>query len=226
MHIGIIPDGNRRYGKKHKLGFSSAYKKGKDRLKDILNYILDSEEINEITVYALSYKNCVNRSKTEVNIAENIIIEGFDELLIDKRIKEVLVTFHGNIITDKVISDKLQEKILELRHKTDSPKKWSKIEKLLIKKIPLQEAIFEGYKKKINFLIAYDEKHYAPYGYSIFPIDFIIRTGGYKRLSGFCPVESANAELFFVNKLFPEFSIENLKEIIEEFKEIERNFGR
>lgn len=224
MHIGIIPDGNRRYGKKHKLGFSSAYKKGKDRLKDILNYVLDSEEINEITVYALSYKNCVNRSKTEVNIAENIIIEGFDELLIDKRIKEVLVTFHGNIITNKV-SDKLQEKIFELRHKTDSPEKWSKIEELLTKKIPLQEAIFTEYKKKINFLIAYDEKHDALYGHSIFPIDLIIRTGGYKRLSGFCPIESANAELFFVDKLFPEFSIDDLKEVIEEFKEIKRNFG-
>lgn len=223
MHIGIIPDGNRRYGKKHKLGFSSAYKKGKDRLKDILNYVLDSEEINEITVYALSYKNCVNRSKTEVNIAENIIIEGFDELLKDKRIKEVLVTFHGNIITNKV-SDKLQEKIFELRHETDSPEKWSKIE-TLIKKIPLQEAIFEEYKKKINFLIAYDEKHHTYYDYLINPIDLIIRTGGYKRLSGFCPIESANAELFFVDKLFPEFSIDDLKEIIDEFKEIKRNFG-
>jgi len=203
MHIGIIPDGNRRYGKKHKLGFSLAYKKGKDRLKDILNYVLDSEEINEITVYALSYKNCVNRSKIEVNIVENIIIEGFDELLIDKRIKDVLVTFHGNIITDRVISYELQRKIFELRDKTDN----------------------SVFNKKINFLIAYDEKHHTYYDYLINPIDLIIRTGGYKRLSGFCPVESANAELFFSDKLFPEFTVEDLKGVIEEFKETKRNFG-
>lgn len=204
IHIGIIPDGNRRYGKKHKLDFLLAYKKGKDRLKDILDFVLDSEEINEVTIYALSYKNCINRSKTEVEIVENIIIEGFDELLKDKRIKDVLVTFHGNIITDRVISDELQEKIFELRDKTDN----------------------SVFNKKINFLIAYDEKHHTYYDYPINPIDLIVRTGGYKRLSGFCPIESANAELFFVDKLFPEFSIDDLKEIIEEFKEIKRNFGR
>ena len=203
IHLGIIPDGNRRYGKKHKLDFFLAYMKGKDRLKGILNFVLDSEEINEVTIYALSYKNCINRSKFELKIVEYIIIEGFDELLKDKRIKNVLMTFHGSI-TDGVIGNELQKKIFELKDKADNP----------------------VFNKKINFLIAYDETHYTYYDYPINPIDLIVRTGGYKRLSGFCPIESANAELFFVDKLFPEFTVEDLKDIIEEFKKIKRNFGR
>ena len=55
--------------------------------------------------------------------------------------------------------------------------------------------------------------------------DIIIRTGGEKRLSGFMPFQSAYSELFFTEKLFPDFSVRDLKRAIDEFHKRKRRFG-
>lgn len=55
--------------------------------------------------------------------------------------------------------------------------------------------------------------------------DLIIRTGGEKRLSNFLLWQSAYSELYFSDKLWPEFMEEDLLEAIEDFKNRKRRFG-
>ena len=55
--------------------------------------------------------------------------------------------------------------------------------------------------------------------------DILIRTGGQKRLSNFMLWQLAYTELFFLNKLWPEFNSNDLKKIIKKYKNIKRNFG-
>lgn len=55
--------------------------------------------------------------------------------------------------------------------------------------------------------------------------DMIIRTGGQMRLSNFLLFQSAYSELFFVDTLWPDFSIAEYDSIIEEYKARTRNFG-
>ena len=56
--------------------------------------------------------------------------------------------------------------------------------------------------------------------------DILIRPGGEKRLSDFLLWQSAYTELVFLEKLWPEFTKEDLIWCIEEFKRRERRFGR
>ena len=56
--------------------------------------------------------------------------------------------------------------------------------------------------------------------------DLLIRTGNTKRLSNFLLWQLAYTELFFLNKLWPDFKISDLSKIINEFKKSKRNFGR
>ena len=56
-------------------------------------------------------------------------------------------------------------------------------------------------------------------------VDLLIRTGGEKRLSNFLLLQSAYAELYFCDTLFPDFNGEALKKIIEDFKKRNRRFG-
>ena len=56
--------------------------------------------------------------------------------------------------------------------------------------------------------------------------EILIRTGGHKRLSNFLLWQLAYTELFFLNKLWPDFKIGDLSKIINEFKKSKRNFGR
>ena len=55
--------------------------------------------------------------------------------------------------------------------------------------------------------------------------DIMIRTGGNKRLSNFLLWQLAYTEIFFVNKLWPDFSENDFNNIIRKFNKIKRNFG-
>ncbi len=55
--------------------------------------------------------------------------------------------------------------------------------------------------------------------------DIVLRYGGYKRLSNFMPLQTAYSELFFTEKLWPDFDEGDIDGIIREYKEIKRNFG-
>ena len=55
--------------------------------------------------------------------------------------------------------------------------------------------------------------------------DILIRTGGHQRLSNFMLWQLAYAELFFLNKLWPDFNSKDLNKIISRYKISKRNFG-
>ena len=55
--------------------------------------------------------------------------------------------------------------------------------------------------------------------------DILIRTGGHKRLSNFMLWQLAYSEIFFLDKLWPDFNEKDLKKIIISFRKIKRNFG-
>ena len=56
--------------------------------------------------------------------------------------------------------------------------------------------------------------------------DFLIRTGGKRRLSNFLLWQMAYSELYFVDKLWPDFKISDFKRILNNFKRVKRNFGK
>ena len=55
--------------------------------------------------------------------------------------------------------------------------------------------------------------------------DILIRTGGHYRLSNFMLWQLAYTELFFLEKLWPDFNSNDLKKIIYKYKKSRRNFG-
>ena len=55
--------------------------------------------------------------------------------------------------------------------------------------------------------------------------DLIIRTSGEQRISNFLLWQSAYAELVFIDTLWPDFSIENLKDALNEFNRRDRRYG-
>ena len=58
------------------------------------------------------------------------------------------------------------------------------------------------------------------------PPDLLVRTGGEKRLSNFLLFESAYAELYFSDKMFPAFTDEDMARALEDYASRDRRFGR
>ncbi len=56
--------------------------------------------------------------------------------------------------------------------------------------------------------------------------DILIRTGGKRRLSNFLLWQLAYAEIFFVNKLWPDFNADDFNNILKKYNKIKRNFGK
>jgi len=56
-------------------------------------------------------------------------------------------------------------------------------------------------------------------------VDLLIRTGGEKRLSDFLLWESAYAELYFTDRMWPDFDESDLESALDEFRHRERRFG-
>ena len=78
-------------------------------------------------------------------------------------------------------------------------------------------------RKKGNVSIKNFEKNLHTHG--IPNPDLLIRTGGKKRLSNFLLWQLAYSELYFLDKLWPDFTVTDYHKIIRHFKGVKRNFG-
>ena len=90
-----------------------------------------------------------------------------------------------------------------------------------------QNEIIETTKKIIKNKIPTNIKNFEKnlYTKNIVNPDILIRTGGKKRLSNFLLWQMAYTELYFVNKLWPDFKINDYTKIINNFKKVKRNYG-
>ncbi len=214
-HIAFIMDGNGRWGKKKRRGRNYGHLKGVETVKQIVKYCVKSK-IPIVTFYVFSSENW-RRPKTEISFLFNLIKKYFTQEIQSIMSQGIRIKILGEI--NKLPSDlkKILNKCIKLTNKN--------------KKILVNLAINYGSKNEIlnasrktkNFSIKNFEKHL--YTKNIPNPDILVRTGGHQRLSNFMLWQLAYAELFFLKKLWPDFSGDDLKKIIDKFKKSKRNFG-
>ena len=217
-HVAIIMDGNGRWGLKHKNSRNAGHKAGLNTVEKVIKETI-KQKIKFLTLYAFSTENW-KRPKKEINylfkLLENFLKTRIDELH-EKNIKL-------RIIGTKNFSTKLN-KLLNL-----SEKKTSKNTKLQINlalnygsKSELINA-FKNLSKKKDKL---NEKNLDKYlqTNNIPDPDILIRTGNTKRLSNFLLWQLSYAEIYFVSKLWPDFTKKDFSKIITNFSKVKRNFG-
>ncbi|MCE4627835.1 MAG: undecaprenyl diphosphate synthase family protein [Desulfurococcales archaeon] len=210
LHVGIIPDGNRRWARRHNVDLYMAYMRGYSNVKKISKRLYEMG-IKVVTVYGLSMENCLRRPSDEKRIIEKVAIYALqdlrsDEFLRSRRIRLLILGDPGRF------SRSVEAEALETSKALDSGDGGLLV--LLI--------CYSGRWEAEE----YTSKGLIPPSLILPPIDLIIRTGGAKRLSGFPPLASDYAELFFSEKLWPDFTIEDAMEAVEWYARQKRNFGR
>ena len=218
-HVAIIMDGNGRWGIKNKGSRNLGHRAGLNTIESIIEETI-SQKILYLTLFTFSTENW-KRPKKEIsylfNLLENFLSKNVEKL-IKKRIKLKVI---GN---QKRFSSTLK-KILK-----DSEKKTSKNTNLQINlalnygsKEELLNVMknIKKQKKEINIKNINDNL----YTKDIPDPDILIRTGNTRRLSNFLLWQIAYTEIFFVKKLWPDFTKNDYKKIINNFKNLKRNFG-
>ena len=218
-HVAIIMDGNGRWGLKHKNSRNAGHKEGVKAVEKIIKASV-KKNIKFLTLYAFSTENW-KRPKKEINFLFNLL----ENFLLNK-----IEDLHKQNIKLKILgSKKFSSKLNKLLNKSE--KKTSKNTKLQINlalnygsKSELINAFKKVHKnkKKIN------EKNLVMnlQTKGIPDPDLLIRTGNTKRLSNFLLWQLAYSEIFFEKKLWPAFNEKDYNRIIEEYKNIKRNFGK
>ncbi len=215
-HVAFIMDGNGRWGKKRKKNRNFGHLSGVETVKKIVKESIKLK-IPIVTFYVFSTENW-KRPKTEINFLFKLINNYF---------KRELNTVISNGIKINAIGkiSKLPKKIkLDLQRATTMTKKNKTIIVNLAINYGSKDEIISAIKKikdKIN--INSLEKNL--YTKNIPDPDVLIRTGGHKRLSNFMLWQLAYTEIYFINKLWPDFTNIDYKKIISNFKSIKRNYG-
>lgn len=228
-HLGIIPDGNRRWAKARALQPWKGHEEGLKKFEEILGWC-EEAGIRMVTIYTVSVEN-LSRSKEEVDFLMNIVKGELKKMLKDSsevHKKRVRVRVIGN---KQLVDNELQDLIKKVENATASYSEYflnlaiaySGREEIVNATKNIAKLVKEG-KINVNDI---NEKTLSEHMYIELPdVDLIIRTSEH-RLSGFLPWQSTYAEVTFLpDILFPALSKEDFLKAIEEFSKRERRFGK
>lgn len=222
-HIAIILDGNRRFAKSKNMLSYKGHEAGAENVDRLLDWCKELN-IKEITLYTLSTEN-LKRDKLELDFLFKLFKTWFKKFKKDKRIKEdkVKIRFIGDLSLlpkdIKVLAEEIQEETKNYDN--------FKINFCFAYggRLELTETIKKLIKKKINPEDINEEIITDNLWLSSEP-ELIIRTGNVMRTSNFLPWQSVYSEWIFLEKMWPEFTKQDLLECIENFNSRKRNFGR
>ena len=229
-HIGLIPDGNRRWAKKRGLASWEGHKKGAEKGELFLNWCFDHEDINEVTIYVLSEEN-FKRSPKELEKLYKIYEEELTRLINNKRIHENRVRV--NIISTNV--KPIPRKLIHLfnRIQTETKDYENKALNILIGYTGQSEiisAVSSPLNRIKNLFFGLSKQDLRNSLKVRTHCDFTIRTGEERldreSISGFLLWQTAYSEYYHIDKSFPDVTIEDFDEAWNCFKNARRRKGR
>ena len=219
-HIAVIMDGNGRWAKKRLMPRSYGHRQGMSRMVGLLEHAFDLG-IEYVTVYALSTEN-LKRPKEELDGLFELIRKNFLDCMRKICSRGVRLRILGNV---GLLPEDVQRLLKEAEEES------SKYEGRGVN-------VALGYGSRAEIVRAVNlaveagkrvtEESFSSllYTYGQPDPDLVIRTGKEMRLSNYLLYQSAYAELYFSDKMFPEFSDKDLDEAIAEYGRRTRRFGK
>lgn len=217
--VAIIMDGNRRWAKKNNLPIPAGHRKGIESLIEIVK-TAKKLKIERLIVYAFSTENW-SRDNFEVNALMNLINFGVDVKLNEIKENGIKLDFIGNLAD---LPEKAKKGIDKCINET---KDLSELTLTIALNYGAISDILEAAKTIKKHNIELNEENFlnaTQIGGQ--EVDIFIRTGGDRRLSNFLLANIGYTELFFSDKLWPEFSNNDFIKILDEFRERQRRFGK
>ena len=218
-HVAIIMDGNGRWGLKKRNSRRYGHKKGLETVDEIIQAAI-KKKIKYLTLFVFSTENW-KRPKKEIKYLFSLLNDYIDKELTRLIKKNIRIKVFGDI---KIFPKLLKNKI----------KKTEKITKKN-NKIQINMALNYGSKQEIIFSIKNIIKKRKKineinisknlYTNGVPDPEILIRTGNVKRISNFLLWQSSYSEIFFIKKMWPDFSKFDFYKIINKFHKINRNFG-
>jgi len=222
VHVAIIPDGNRRWAKKHGKSIMEGHWAGIQKLKDVAGWCRDAG-VKYLTLWILSTENA-SRTKSEVEGLFKLFERMLNE--IEKGHEDSSIRFAGDF---SIFPASLVERARKVEEKT----KGRKLQLIILMGYGGRREIVDATNRIIKDatdgrISKVDEASFRQYLYipDIPDPDMIFRSGGEKRLSGLLPWQTVYSEFYFSDKLWPEITKEEFAAAINDYRQRHRRFGK
>ncbi len=234
-HVAIIPDGNRRWARELGMPVTCGHDVGYAKLKELLDWLWELG-VRVVTIYAMSYENCIHRSEDERKHLFSLIEQAFTDLmsksnvLHDERIK---VRVFGRL---DMVPAELVEKVRQVEELTKNyDGRCINIALCYGGRQEIVDAVQRIVSDVVSGRISIDmlnEGLFRKYLYtshlsnSLDEPDLVMRTSGELRLSNFLLWQIAYSELYFCDVFWPELRKIDLWRAIRSYQMRERRFGK
>ena len=232
-HIGVIMDGNRRFARSSGLDVSQGHDFGANKAREVLDWCLELG-IKHVTLWGFSTENR-GRDETEVAHLYSLFAQQAKELVQDPRLHRhrVRVRVIGNIDD---FPEGVKQALYEMERATES---YGDMHLNVALGYGGREEIVTAVKKLLRDrgdpAMSIDElaEHVSAeaiqrhlYTAGCPDPDFVIRTSGEVRLSGFLLWQTAYSEFYFCDAFWPSFRKIDFLRAIRSFQARERRLGR
>ena len=225
-HIAIIMDGNGRWAKARSLTRTAGHREGVKRVKETVKEAARLG-VKVITFFAFSCENW-SRPKSEISVLMRYLNSFLGSEVADMHKKNIRFLVIGRAAP---LPAAIQKKIKEAEFKTRDN---TGLTVVLALNYGARQEIVDAAKSFAADVLrskadidGLDEEKFSRYLYTqtLPDPDLLIRTSGELRVSNFLLWQLSYAELYFVQKFWPDFRAEDLRKAIEEYKLRERRFG-
>lgn len=226
QHIAIIMDGNGRWAKKRGLPRKAGHSAGASNFRKIAKYC-NNIGLAYLTVYAFSTENW-KRPKEEVDAIMNLFRDYLKEAIADFGSENIKTRFIGDI---SVLDDDLKQLIAQAEEASD--KATGMTLNIAVNYGGRQEIVMAARNlcdDVVSGRISLDDITEEALSKCTYTAgqpdpDLIIRPSGEQRISNFMIWQSAYAEMWYSDVLWPDFTPERLEQAIEIFNGRVRRFG-
>lgn len=224
-HVAIIMDGNGRWAKKRWLPRVMGHRKGAEALDKLLTNA-KGLGVEYITVYAFSTENW-KRAEEEVSGIMRLLRE-----YINKYFNDPTLDLKINSIGDlSRLNQDLQDDIARMKEQSKDKKgicltiamNYGGRDEITRAVKKISQDVKDG-KLSVNDISEDTVSSYLDTNFLPDP-ELIIRTSGEMRTSNFLPWQAAYSEYYITDKLWPDFTVDDLKEAIEFYQSKDRRFG-
>lgn len=226
-HVAIIPDGNRRWARERGKDPWEGHREGA-RNTEALIKAANEAGVKCLSFWGSSQDNLKKRPMEEKRALLDIYVEYFHRILSsdDVHENEARVRVLGE--WERQFPDALKKTIREC---VESTRRYSKRALNFFLAYNGDREMLSAIRKMLSDGLAPDAVTPEAIKKRLFtrdlpPVDYLIRTGGEPHLSaGFMMWDTANAQLFFSEKFYPDFGPKDFAEALEEFARRKRRLG-
>ena len=220
FHVGIIPDGNRRHARAVRISTRDGYLRAADKAVDVIRWCLGAG-VAHVSAFGVSHENLGLRPRDEICSLHDALLYFCDAV---QHLPGIGLHLFGDAAAlPQYVPGRKRFIGMAAGSVSDGTK------------LVVHVGINYSAQAEVGAVLravadrGLEAVARAPGEFTLSaglpPVDLVIRTGGQRRLSGFLPFQTAYAELWFTDTLWPAFTRDELTEALDWYARQERHFG-